>query len=138
VKLLQTSEGGTLFFNEIAEIMPGMQSEISRAYTVLNLHPETDGNPGGGVRILAATNRHVKDAIERHVLSQELISCLNEESIQMPPLRSRKEDICLLINHFLDKFNYKKRPRRFMPSLRRPWTCCFATTGRAMLFNWRM
>jgi DNA-binding NtrC family response regulator len=107
VKLLQTSEGGTLFFNEIAEIMPGMQSEISRAYTVLNLHPETDGNPGGGVRILAATNRHVKDAIERQILNQEFISCLNEEIIQMPPLRSRKEDICLLINHFLDKFNSK-------------------------------
>jgi DNA-binding NtrC family response regulator len=108
VALLKASEGGTLFFNEIAEIAPGMQAEISRAYSENNLNPRTEeGNPGGGVRILAATNRDVNDAAERHILNKHFISCVNEVIIHMPPLRNRKEDICLLINHFLNKFNAK-------------------------------
>jgi DNA-binding NtrC family response regulator len=110
--MLKASDGGTLFFNEIAEIAPIIQAEISRAYSANNLNPRTvDGNPSGGVRILAATNRNVKDAIERHILNKQFVSCINEVSIQMPPLRNRKEDICLLINHFLNKFNAKSEKK---------------------------
>lgn len=58
-------------------------------------------------RIIASTNRIVKEALAKGVLDKSLHACLSETFIQMPPLKDRKEDICLLINHFLEQFNTK-------------------------------
>ncbi len=86
-----------------------MQAEISRAYTenVLNT-AAGDNKPGGGVRLLAATNKNLEEAVGREIVNQDFLNCINDVIIQMPPLRERKEDICLLINHFLYKFNAKR------------------------------
>ena len=114
VALLKASEAATIFFDEIAEIAPAMQSEISRAYSENNFNPaKDDSNPKAGVRILAATNRNLKDATERAILNKNFINCVNDVIVQIPPLRSRKEDICLLINHFLNKFNVKSEKKVF-------------------------
>lgn len=95
--LFKSAENGTVFFDEIAELVPAVQKSI--AEVVRNRQPR--------VRVIAATNRIIKDELDHGRLSNEFVSCLNEIAIQMPPLKERKEDICLLINHFLDRFNAK-------------------------------
>ena len=108
LNLFKSSAGGTLFFNEITEIAPDMQAEISRAYTENILHAAAgDNKPGAGVRLLAATNKNLEEAVVREIVNQDFLNCINDVIIQLPPLRERKEDICLLINHFLYKFNAK-------------------------------
>ncbi len=109
LNLFKSSAGGTIFFDEIAEIAPDMQAEISRAYTE-NFLPSAavDDNPKAGVRLLAATNRNLVEAGGREIVNLDFLNCTNDVIIQMPPLRERKEDICLLINHFLAKFNTKR------------------------------
>jgi DNA-binding NtrC family response regulator len=109
LKLFKSAAGGTIFFDEITEIAPDMQAEIKRAYTE-NFQPGKagDNKPSADVRLLAATNRKVEEAGGREIVNQDFLNCINNVIIQMPPLRERKEDICLLINHFLDKFNTKR------------------------------
>jgi len=109
LNLFNTSTGGTIFFDEITEIAPDMQAQISRAYTkhILPAAPG-DNKPSSGVRLLAATNRNFDEAVGREIVDQSFLNCINEVIIQMPPLRERKEDICLLITHFLDQFNTKR------------------------------
>jgi len=102
LNLFKSTAGGTIFFDEIAEIAQDMQAEISRAYRENIVHA------GAGVRLLAATNRNLEQAAGREIVNQDFLNCLNDVNIQMPPLRERKEDICLLINHFLQKFNTKR------------------------------
>ncbi len=108
LSLFKSSASGTIFFNEVAEIAPAMQAEISRAYTENILHSAAgDGGSEASVRLLAATNRNLEEAVGRRTINQDFLNCINEVIIEMPPLRERKEDICLLINHFLNKFNEK-------------------------------
>jgi DNA-binding NtrC family response regulator len=106
--LLKSSEAGTIFLDEIAEITPIMQAEISRAYKDNNLNTNSDNaNPGLGVRFLAVTNKNIEEGIQKGIYQQDFLNCVSDVVVQMPPLRERKEDICLLINHFLNKFNLK-------------------------------
>jgi DNA-binding NtrC family response regulator len=109
LKLFKSSVGGTIFFNEIAEIAPDMQAEISRAYSE-NILPSgaVDEKAETSVRLLAATNRNLEEAGGREIVNRDFLNCTNDVIIQLPPLRERKEDICLLINHFLAKFNTKR------------------------------
>ena len=104
--LFKSINGGTIFFDEIVEITQVMQTEISRVFTknVLNSVGSSNGQ-GINVRLLAATNKNLEDAVGRQIVNQDFLNCINDVIIQMPPLRERKEDICLLINHFLNKFN---------------------------------
>ncbi len=106
LNLFKSVNGGTIFFDEIVEITNVMQTEISRVFTknVLNSAGSSNGQ-GINVRLLAATNKNLDDAVGRQIVDQDFLNCINDVIIQMPPLRERKEDICLLINHFLNKFN---------------------------------
>jgi DNA-binding NtrC family response regulator len=108
LNLFKTTAGGTIFFDEITEINPDTQAEISRAYTDILQTAPGDNKPVSDVRLLAATNRDLEESVGREIFDQGLLNCINEVIIQMPPLRERKEDICLLINHFLDRFNTKR------------------------------
>lgn len=109
LNLFKSSAGGTIFFDEIVEIAPDMQAEISRAYSE-NFLPSAavDDKPKAGVRLLAATNRNLEEVGGREIVNRDFLNCTNDVIIHMPPLRERKEDICLLINHFLAKFNTKR------------------------------
>jgi DNA-binding NtrC family response regulator len=109
LELFQSAEAGTIFFNEITEIKPADQAVINRAYAENNLNPGADdGNPGSGVRLLAATDKNLEEEARRGTLNPDFLSCISEVRIQMPSLRERREDISLLINHFLNKFNAKR------------------------------
>lgn len=108
ISLFESAGGGTVFFDEIAEIVPGIQTQISRAFKAYSLNrAAADGNPGTGARILAATNRNLENAARKDIFDVEFFNCINDVKIEIPPLKDRKEDICLLINHFFNKFSLK-------------------------------
>jgi len=108
VELFKSAQAGTVFFNEIAEIKPDVQAVIIQAYIEndFNLGPG-DGKAGSSVRLLAATNRNLEEAARKGNFNQDFLSCISDVKIIMPPLRERREDICLLINHFLNRYNAK-------------------------------
>ncbi len=104
-------EGGTIFIDEIAEIEPAIQSEF---LWTLKHKPMASGSnkeiTDFDLRIIAATNKDIKESLENKSIERKFFNYLNAVSINMPPLRDRKEDICLLIIHFLDK--YKNRSQK--------------------------
>jgi len=102
---LEMAHGGTLFLDEIGEIGMRMQIDLLRVledrvfYRVGGTQPiEAD------FRIIAATNRDLKEAIAKEAFREDLYYRLNVISFQMPSLRKRKEDIPLLAEHFLYRF----------------------------------
>lgn len=100
--LIEVAEGGTLFIDEIAEMAPGLQAKLLRVLE--------DGHyrPVGGikechadVRIIAATNKLLEEERLAGRFREDLFYRLNVVSIDLPPLRDRREDIPALVEHFL-------------------------------------
>ena len=104
--VLELADGGTLFLDEIAELDRNLQAKLLRV-----LQERQFRRIGGlelidvNVRIISATNKDIKKAIEEKVLRQDLYFRLNVVPIHLPPLRERKEDIPLLVHHSVKKFN---------------------------------
>jgi len=108
ISLFESAAGGAVFFDEIAELSPSVQALISRSFKDYSLNQAAShGNPVTGTRILAATNRDPVEAARKDIFDDQFINCINDVKIEIPPLKDRKEDICLLINHFLNKFSLK-------------------------------
>ncbi len=105
----ELAHGGTLFLDEIGEMPLSLQVKLLRV-----LQEQTFERVGGvrsiqvDVRILAATNQDLENAIEEKRFREDLYYRLNVIPINIPPLRKRKEDIPLLVEHFIKKFNKKK------------------------------
>ncbi|WP_228238313.1 PAS domain S-box protein [Allomuricauda sp. M10] len=102
----ELANGGTLFLDEIGELPIDMQPKI------LRFLQEGEIEVVGGteikkvdVRVIAATNRNLKEEIEKKRFREDLYFRLNVFPIMVPALRDRKEDIPLLVEHFVDKFN---------------------------------
>ena len=102
-ELLGSAQEGALFLDEVCELPAEAQAELAAVLREQALLPE--GDRRRSVRIIAATNRSLKEAVVKGTLAKELGPGLHQVFIQMPPLKDRKEDICLLINHFLHQFN---------------------------------
>jgi two-component system response regulator AtoC len=102
----ELAHGGTLFLDEIGELPLEMQVKLLRA-----LQEGTIDRVGGirtievDVRVVAATNVDLADAVERGVFRKDLFWRLNVIPLRLPPLRARPEDIPLLAEHFLKRFN---------------------------------
>jgi PAS domain S-box-containing protein len=104
----ELADGGTLFLDEIGEIPLELQSKLLRV--VQNGEFERLGSPRTikvKVRIIAASNRNLEEEIKNGRFREDLFYRLNVFPITMPPLRQRTEDIPLLVNHFVTKFNKK-------------------------------
>ncbi len=108
----ELAHGGTLFLDEIGDISPKMQLALLRV-----LEEKEFTRVGGtkpirvDVRIIAATNRNLQKAVEEGRFREDLYYRLNVITIQLPPLRERKEDIPLLVQHFIEKFNIQMGKR---------------------------
>jgi len=104
--LVELAEGGTLFLDEIGEMGITLQSRLLRV-----IENKTFRRVGGvqdlrvNTRIVAATNRDLEAAIEEKSFRKDLYYRLKVIPIHVPPLRERKEDVPLLVNHFVDRFN---------------------------------
>ncbi|NUM87755.1 MAG: sigma-54-dependent Fis family transcriptional regulator [Bdellovibrionales bacterium] len=102
----QFADGGTLFLDEIGDITPAMQVKLLRVlqekrFTPVGSNREVESS----VRIIAATNKNLEEAVKQGSFREDLFYRLNVLPIQLPPLRQRKDDIAPLIRHFLERFN---------------------------------
>jgi len=102
--LLSIAQGGTVFLDEIAELPVDLQSKLLRAIQEKEIRPvgSTKSMPIN-VRILAATNRDLEVAVQEGKFRKDLYFRLNVVTLRIPPLRERKQDIPLLVSHFLEK-----------------------------------
>jgi DNA-binding NtrC family response regulator len=117
--LLETADGGTVFLDEIGEMMPMLQAKMLRF-----LEERAFKRVGGAVdirvqvRVVAATNRNLDDEVKRGRFREDLYYRLNVMPIVMPALRERADDIPGLIAYYVDTYNteFRKRIRRVAPS----------------------
>jgi len=102
--LFEVAEGGTVFLDEIGELSPAMQSKLLRVLQERQIRA-IGGNEYRkvNVRIIAATNRDLKAMVKEGKFREDLYYRVNVVKVVPPPLRDRKEDIPLLIDHFLKK-----------------------------------
>lgn len=99
-----SADGGTLFMDEIGDISQAMQVKLLRVlqdgtYTPVGGNEMKQSN----VRIVAATNRQLKAMVDRNEFRQDLYFRLNVIGVLVPPLRDRRDDLPLLVDHFLSK-----------------------------------
>lgn len=104
--ILTEADGGTLFLDEIGELPLDMQVKLLRVLQEGEIKPVgANRTEQINVRILAATARNLEDEVRQGTFREDLFYRLNVLTIHIPPLRERPEDIPLLCNHFIKKFN---------------------------------
>jgi two-component system response regulator AtoC len=117
--LIESADGGTVFLDEIGEMVPALQAKLLRF-----LEEKTFKRVGGSqdirvdVRVIAATNRTLEDEVRKGHFREDLYYRLNVVPIALPPLRQRADDTALLVNHYVDSYNaeFKKRVTRVVPA----------------------
>jgi two-component system response regulator PilR (NtrC family) len=104
--LIKAASGGTLFLDEVGELPPSMQVKLLRAIQERTIKPvgSVETIPVD-VRVVAATNRPLEDAIEKGEFRSDLYYRLNVIRVEIPPLRDRADDIPILCEHFVDRYN---------------------------------
>jgi two-component system, NtrC family, response regulator HydG len=113
--LFEEANGGTFFFDEIAETPPAFQAKLLRAIQEGEIRRLGENRSIlVDVRIIAATNQELKEAIADKRFREDLYYRLNVARFVLPPLRERREDIPLLTDHFLEKYGRKMRRRVHM------------------------
>jgi len=110
----QKADAGTLFLDEVGDMSLRTQSKVLRALEEQRFEPV--GAPGSvqvDVRVVAATNKHLEEEIERGNFREDLFYRLNVIPFFVPPLRDRRQDIPLLADHFLREFTtaYGRKPK---------------------------
>jgi two-component system, NtrC family, response regulator AtoC len=116
--LLESADGGTVFLDEIGEMVPGLQAKMLRF-----LEEKSFKRVGGSidlrvdVRVVAATNRKLESEVKEGRFRDDLYYRLNVLPIELPPLRGRPGDIPLLVNYYVDLFNgeFRKKIRGVDP-----------------------
>jgi two-component system response regulator AtoC len=116
--LLETADGGTVFLDEIGEMVPGLQAKLLRF-----LEEKTVKRVGGAVdihvdvRVIAATNRKLEEEVRAGRFREDLFYRLNVLPIVLLPLRERPDDIPMLVSFYVDAYNteFKRRVREVAP-----------------------
>jgi len=118
IGLLESADGGTVFLDEIGEMVPALQAKMLRF-----LEEKAFKRVGGNadvrvdVRVIAATNRDLEDAVKQGRFREDLYYRLNVMQVILPPLRDRSSDVPLLVDYYVDIFNreFKKQVRGATP-----------------------
>ncbi len=104
----EIADGGTIFLDEIGDLSTHLQVKLLRVIQERNFERlGSNKTIKVNVRVIAATNRNLKEDIKSGRFRQDLFYRLNVVPVHLPPLRERTEDIPLLINHFLKEFGEK-------------------------------
>jgi transcriptional regulator with PAS, ATPase and Fis domain len=107
--LFEEAEGGTLYLDEIADVPMSTQVKLLRAIEEKEIVRLGETKPRKiDVRIISSTNRDLKKAVREGNFRQDLFYRINTINIRIPPLKERKEDIPLLIKHFLKEYGIKE------------------------------
>ena len=102
----EEADGGTLHIDEIGELSTDLQSKLLRAIEEKQIYRLGSEKPVSvDPRIIASTNKNLRDAVAEGSFREDLFYRLNVISIDLPPLRKRKEDIRELVRHFLNKYS---------------------------------
>jgi two-component system response regulator PilR (NtrC family) len=102
--LFASANGGTLFLDEITEIRPSLQVKLLRVIQERQVRRVGDTRDHAiDVRLIAASNRDLTKAVAEGALREDLFYRLNVIPIHLPPLRERRDDIPLLVTHFIEK-----------------------------------
>ena len=116
--LIESADGGTVFLDEIGEMVPLLQGKLLRF-----LEEKAFKRVGGAqdvkvdVRVIAATNRSLQEEVKKGRFREDLFYRLNVMALELPPLRDRQGDVPLLVEHYIDNFNteFRKKIRGVSP-----------------------
>ncbi len=115
--LIEEADGGTLYLDEIAEINPATQIKLLRVLEEKELTRLGETKPRkADIRVISATSLDIKEQIEKGLFRKDLFFRLNTIQVKLPPLRERREDIPLLVNHFIKIHAAKEKNRLAEPS----------------------
>jgi two-component system NtrC family response regulator len=107
----ELADGGTIFLDEIGELSLNLQVKLLRVLQEKSIERVGGTAPiSVDIRIIAATNRSLREEIEKGRFREDLFYRLNVVKIQLPPLKQRPEDIRLLVEHFLGKYSTVRPP----------------------------
>jgi two-component system NtrC family response regulator len=110
----QIADGGTLFLDEVGNMSHAMQVKLLRVLQEGEFTPVGDTESQKvDIRLIAATNRNLDEAVEKGDFREDLFYRLNVIDIHVPPLRHRKEDIILIANHFLELYSGQSESEQF-------------------------
>jgi DNA-binding NtrC family response regulator len=126
----EMAHNGTLFLDEIGEMSPHLQSKLLRVLQEKSFTPVGGSKPVQvDVRVIAATNKDLDEAMRKGEFREDLFYRLNVIPLRIPPLRERPDDVPLLVEHFIKKFNRDKgrsvegiRPETLAILREMPWT----------------
>ena len=105
IGLIEHANGGTAFFDEIGELPLDLQAKLLRVLQEKEFRPVGSlHQKKSDFRVIAATNRHLLAEVEKGTFRRDLYYRLNVVTVRLAALRERKEDIPILVNHFLDKY----------------------------------
>ena len=103
---LEVAHGGVVFLDEIGELAPALQSKLLRVIQEREFERVGGTRPVEvDIRLIAATNKNLAEAVRTSTFRQDLFYRLNVVSVTMPPLRERKEDIPQLASYFINKYS---------------------------------
>lgn len=100
----EQAEGGTLFLDEIGDMPPELQTRLLRVLSDGHYYRVGGHQPiKANVRVIAATHQNLEDRVRQGLFREDLFHRLNVIRLRLPPLRERREDVALLVKHFLQK-----------------------------------
>jgi two-component system, NtrC family, response regulator HydG len=109
---LEAADGGTVFFDEIAELAPPLQAKLLRLLQDGEIQRLGSTRPSRvNLRLIAATNQDLEEGVRRGSFRADLYYRLNVVSLALPPLRERRDDIPSLARHFLARYSQRCRRR---------------------------
>ena len=108
--MFQLANHGTILLDEVGELPLPLQAKLLRVLQDGEVRPMGSDQPVTvNVRLIASTNKDLAHQVEKGSFREDLFFCLQVVPIHLPPLRARRSDIPLLINHFLERFNRNHR-----------------------------